>query len=333
VRDPTPNRVRRFGQAGVLAAELPARARHLHAHFLHTPASVARYAAIMAGLGYSLSAHAKDVWICPAWELREKLEGARFCVACTEGHRAHLAALAPRAPVVRVYHGLDRALFAPPPSFGSPRDGLDPREPVRVLSVGRFQPKKGFDVLLRAVARVGCHLTLTLVGYGPEERALRALARRLRIDHRIRWVGQLDHPAVRALYRESDLFALAPRIARSGDRDGLPNVILEALSQGLPVVATRVAGVPELVEDRVHGRLVPPEDPTALALALRELAADPDARRRLGAAGLRRVSEGWDVEQGADRLLDLLAPILDAPTNSADTTEPQADAGALAARP
>jgi glycosyltransferase involved in cell wall biosynthesis len=333
LRDPTPNRVRRFGQAGVLAAELPPGARHFHAHFLHTPASVARYAAIMAGLGYSLSAHAKDVWICPAWELREKLEGARFCVACTEGHRAHLAALAPRAPVVRVYHGLDRALFAPPPSFGSPRDGLDPREPVRVLSVGRFQPKKGFDVLLRAVARVGCHLTLTLVGYGPEERALRALARRLRIDHRIRWVGQLDHPAVRALYRESDLFALAPRIARSGDRDGLPNVILEALSQGLPVVATRVAGVPELVEDRVHGRLVPPEDPTALALALRELAADPDARRRLGAAGLRRVSEGWDVEQGADRLLDLLAPILDAPTNSADTTEPQADAGALAARP
>src|SRR5262249_27354345 len=137
-RDPTPNRARRFGQAGVLAAELPAGAEHLHAHFLHTPASVTRYAAAMTELPYSLSAHAKDIWTRPAWELAEKLVDARFTVTCTAENRAHLTGLAPGTAVALVYHGLDREFFAPPPAWGSPRDGADPTDPVRLLSVGRF---------------------------------------------------------------------------------------------------------------------------------------------------------------------------------------------------
>jgi glycosyltransferase involved in cell wall biosynthesis len=305
-RDATPNRGRRFGQAAVLAAELPPGARHFHAHFLHTPASVARYAALMTGLGYSVSAHAKDIWTPPAWELAEKLAGARFAVTCSEAGRARLSALAPATPVTLVYHGLDRAFFAPPAAFGSSRDGRDPAEPVRLLSVGRFQPKKGFDVLLRALAQVPGHVVLTVVGYGPGEAALRALTRTLQLGGRVRFVGQLDHPAVRALYREHDVFVLASRIARDGDRDGLPNVVVEALSQGLPVVATRVAALPEIVEDGVNGRLVPPEDPAALAAALDGLARAPDARRRLGAAGIRRVADGFDLEVGVDRLVALL---------------------------
>jgi glycosyltransferase involved in cell wall biosynthesis len=310
VRDPTPSRVRRFGQAGVLAAELPSDARHLHAHFLHTPASVARYAAIMTGLSYSLSGHAKDIWTRPAWELREKLGGARFCVTCTAANRDHLMQVVPGARVHLVYHGLDHGFFEPPPAFGSARVGSDPADPVRLLSVGRFQPKKGFDLLLRALTRVPGHVVLTLVGYGPQEGKLRRLAQRLGIHGQVRWAKQLDHPAVRALYRQSDLFVLAPRIADDGDRDGLPNVVVEALSQGLPVVATRVSALPEIVEDGVNGRLVPPEDPSALAAALAGLIPDPAARQRLGTAGIRRVTEGWDLEEGVTRLLTLLRPAL-----------------------
>lgn len=322
VRDPTPSRVRRFGQAGVLAAELPPGTRHLHVHFLHTPASVARYAAVMRGLSYSLSGHAKDIWTRPRWELRRKLEGARFCVTCTAANRDHLRHLAPGARVHLVYHGLDRRFFAPPGAFGSARDGSDPANPARLLSVGRFQPKKGFDVLLRAVARLESHVVLTLVGYGPLEGQLRALAKGLGIEGRIRWLGALDQPAVRALYRESDLFALAPRVAADGDRDGLPNVVVEALSQGLPVVATRVSAVPEIVEDGVNGRLVPPEDPVALANALSALVEDPRARRRLGIAGIQRVSEGWDVEEGVSRLLALLRPALGEVPTASPTSSP-----------
>src|SRR5262245_10368787 len=137
VRDPTPNRGRRFGQAGVLAAELPAGAGHLHAHFLHTPASVARYTAAMTGLAYSLAGHAKDVWTTPDWELRRKLVAARFTVTCTAAGRRRLDALAP-GRVELIYHGLDHELFPTPPTIGSRRDGSDPADPVRLLAVGRF---------------------------------------------------------------------------------------------------------------------------------------------------------------------------------------------------
>jgi hypothetical protein len=114
-RDPTPNRIRRFGQALVLAAELPADINHLHAHFLHTPASVARYAAVMLGLPWSVSAHAKDIWTIPDWEKREKLADARWAVTCTAAGYRHLAALAPTDDRVALcYHGVDFDRFASP---------------------------------------------------------------------------------------------------------------------------------------------------------------------------------------------------------------------------
>ena len=305
LRDPTPNRGRRFGQAGVLAAELPPGAVHLHAHFLHTPASVARYAAAMTGLAYSLAGHAKDVWTTPDWELRAKLAAARFTVACTAGGHARLDALAP-GRVELVYHGLDLQLFAPPATFGSGRDGADRRDPLRLLAVGRFQPKKGYPVLFEAVARVRAEVHLTVVGYGPLEADLRARVQALGLADRVTWAGPLDQPAVRALYRASDLLVVASEVAPDGDRDGLPNVVVEALSQGLPVVATHAAGIPELVVDGVHGLLVPPADAGALAAAIEHLARDPGARRRMGAAGIQRVAHGWDLDAGADRLHRLL---------------------------
>jgi glycosyltransferase involved in cell wall biosynthesis len=306
-RDPTPNRVRRFGQAGVLAAEVPPTVRHLHAHFLHTPASVARYAARMTGLPLSLSGHAKDLWQTPGWELGAKLRAARFTAVCTASGRDRLRGLAPEARVALVHHGLDRTLFRPPATFGSARDGRDATDPVRLLAVGRFQPKKGLDVLLAALPRVRRHVHLTVVGYGPLEAALRAQAERLGVAARVTWTGPLDQPAVRALYRASDLLVASARVAPDADRDGLPNVVLEALSQGLPVIGTRVAAIPEAIEDGVHGRLVPPEDPAALAAAIEALAGDPAARRAYGANGLRRLAREFDLEEAADRLLALFA--------------------------
>lgn len=315
LRDPTPNRGRRFGQAGVLAAELPAGAAHLYAHFLHTPASVARYAAAMSGLDYSLAGHAKDVWTTPDWELRAKLTEARFAVTCTAAGHARLDALAP-GRVELVYHGLDRQLFAAPPTFGSRRDGTDPGDPLRLLAVGRFQPKKGYATLFEAVARVRAEIRLTVVGYGPLEAALRARVEALGLATRVTWAGPLDQLAVRAQYRASDLLLLASEVAPDGDRDGLPNVVVEALSQGLPVVATRAGAIPELVRDGLHGRLVPPGDAGAFAAAIESLARDPDRRHHMGAAGIKRVAEGWDLDAGADRIHRLLRATLPSATEA-----------------
>jgi glycosyltransferase involved in cell wall biosynthesis len=166
------------------------------------------------------------------------------------------------------------------------------------------------------MARVRAQIRLTVVGYGPLEAALRARVEALGLGARVTWVGPLDQLAVRAQYRASDLLLLASEVAPDGDRDGLPNVVVEALSQGLPVVATRAGAIPELVRDGLHGRLVPPGDAGAFAAAIESLARDPDSRHRMGAAGIERVAEGWDLDAGADRIQQLLQATLPSATEA-----------------
>lgn len=318
VRDPTPNRGRRLGQALVLAAELPASVRHLHAHFLHTPASVARYAALLLGLPFSISAHAKDIWTTPAWEKREKLLAARFTVTCTRANLEHLRALAPEADCALLYHGVDARLFAPP-AVRPARDGSDPADPVRILAVARAMPKKGLDTLLDGLARLPAGLAWRLdqVGSGPLLGELRARAERLGIAERIAWHGGQPQPRVVELMRAADLLALPARIAADGDRDGLPNVLLEAMGCALPVVATPVSAIPEAVEDGRTGLLVPPDDPDALARALDRLARDPALRQRLGEAARALVLDRFTDESGLDRLAARLGAAAAAAVGSA----------------
>jgi glycosyltransferase involved in cell wall biosynthesis len=304
-RDPTPNRVRRFGQALVLAAELPADVDHLHAHFLHTPASVARYAALICGLGWTLSAHAKDIWTTPAWEKREKLAEVRWAVTCTKAGHAELAGLAPQPDKVALcYHGIDLERFSPPPPRPAGSDGSNPEHPVVLLSVGRAVPKKGYDDLLAALALLPRELSWRFVhvGGGALAADLRKRAARLGLLPRTEWRGAHAQPEVLAALREADLFVLAAKIAADGDRDGLPNVLMEAQSQRLACVATTIAGIPELIENGETGVLVPAGDPPALARALAALIGDPQRRMQLGAAGERRVRTQFAMAAGVDLL-------------------------------
>jgi len=299
-RDFTRNRVRRFGQALVLAARLPAEVRQLHAHFLHTPASVARYAALLSGRRWSCSAHAKDIWTLPDWEKREKLGELAWLVTCTADGAAHLRALAP-APdkVALVYHGLDLARFPTPGLRRPARDGRDPAAPVTILSVGRAVAKKGYDDLLAALARLPADLQWRFVhvGGGELKGALAEQAQALGLAGRVQWLGALPQDQVLALYRQADLFVLASKIAADGDRDGLPNVLMEAQSQGLACLATRLPAIAELVADGETGLLVPPADPAALAAALARLIAEPALRQRLGGAGEARVRGAFDARR------------------------------------
>jgi len=304
LRDPTPNRIRRFGQALVLADELPPDVRRLHAHFLHTPASVTRYAALLKGFAWTGSAHAKDIWTTPEWEKREKLASCEWLVTCTAANHAHLSALAPPGKVELVYHGLDLSRFDFLNQKESENCGDDPSNPVTILSVGRLVEKKGTDVLLEALARLPADLHWRLVhaGGGPLKAKLERRARSLGIEARVNWRGARTQTELLAEYRAADLFALASRVARDGDRDGLPNVLAEAQSQGLPCVATRVSGIPELIEDGATGLLVAPEAPEDLARALASLIRDPARRRALGEAGRRRVQERFGLQGNIGRL-------------------------------
>ena len=302
-RDPTPNRIRRFGQALVLAAELPADVGRLHAHFLHTPASVARYAALLRSLPWSGSAHAKDIWTTPEWEKREKLADCDWLVTCTRTNRDHLAALAPPGRVALVYHGVDLARFPPHRMVRGAPDGSDPHHPVTILSVARLVEKKGTDLLLDALARLpaSLHWRLVQVGGGPLMRRLQRRAERLGIAARINWRGALAQDELLAEYRKADLFALACRIARDGDRDGLPNVLAEAQSQGLACVATRVSAIPELIREDT-GLLVNEADTVAFAAALAALIHSPARRRALGDAGQARVRTEFALSANFERL-------------------------------
>lgn len=307
-RDPTRNRIRRFGQALVLAAELPQRVGWLHAHFIHTPASATAYASMITGIPWTCSAHAKDIWTSPDWELAGKLTTNRWTVTCTRTGHEHLQRLGgPAAHVHLSYHGLDLARFGPFDGTRSMRDGSNPGDPVRIVSVGRAVPKKGYDILLRALAQLPRELNWRFehIGDGDVIKSLKAEAKALGIEDRLSWRGAMDQKDVLATYRAADLFALACRITPDGDRDGLPNVIVEACSQGLVCVSTTISGVPELLTDGINGRLVPPEDPAALAAVLEELIRKPGQRHALGAAAETRVRSDFDFHTSIRQLVSL----------------------------
>lgn len=317
ILDPTRNRVRRFGQAAVLAAELPDRIAWIHAHFLHTPASVARYAALMTGLPWSFSAHAKDIWTSRRWDLQRKLRSARWGVTCTADGYDYLAALTDQPErVALVYHGLDFARFPGTPPQRPLRDGHDPGDPVRLLSVGRAVEKKGFDIALSALAQLPADLSWrwTHVGGGALLPALRAQANRLGLSGRIEWQGAQPQETVIQQYADADLFLLPSRRAADGDRDGLPNVLMEAQVMGLVCVATRTAAIPELIIDGETGVLVPPNDPVTLAAALAGLIIAPHRRLTLAAAGTRRVHSHFGCDPGIDCLAGRFAAALAAET-------------------
>jgi glycosyltransferase involved in cell wall biosynthesis len=289
----------------VLAAELPDDIAHLHAHFLHTPASVARYASLIAGLKWTVSAHAKDIWTLPAWETRAKLAEAGWVATCTEVARCHLASLAPRPDAVKLcYHGLDFERFQTAPPRPSRNDGSDPQDPVLLLSVGRVVPKKGYDDLFAALGLLPAGLEWRFVHIGGGGSSLQRQADRLGLSHRVELRGAQAQPEVLAAYREADLFVLASKVAKDGDRDGLPNVLIEAQSQRLACIATNVSAIPELIQGGVTGVLTSPGNPTALSEALASLIRNPTRRARLGAAGESRVRSLFAMGPGIDALAE-----------------------------
>ncbi len=308
LRDPTRNRVRRFGQALVLAAEWPGDAEWLHAHFAHTPASVTRYASLLRGLPWTCSAHAKDIWTSPNWDLADKLSSARWTVTCTRTGFDHLKSLANGNGSLHLsYHGLDLTRFGRFENLRPLRDGAFGSDPVLILSVGRAVEKKGYDVLLKALAILPDNLQWRFehIGGGDQLDPLTALADKLGISDRISWKGALAQEDVLEHYRGADIFALACRIAADGDRDGLPNVLVEAASQKLACVSTNVSGVPELLTHEENGLVVPPEDPSALAAALARAIREPALRRRLGEAAEARVRSHFDHMSSIGQLKEL----------------------------
>ncbi len=309
-RDRSRNRIRRFGQALVLAAELDDDTSWLYGHFIHTPGSVTRYAGLIRKLPFSFSAHAKDIWTSPDWELSEKLGDAKWTVTCTAGGASHLKALSPDDEKVHlVYHGLNLDRFSPGETAPQNRNGDDKGNPVRIVTVGRAVEKKGLDTLLDALARLpnDLHWQWVHIGGGPLLNDLKAQGERLGLSENLHFLGSRSQEEVLETYRRSDFFVLPCRIAADGDRDGLPNVIVEAQSQKLACISTPISGIPELIEDGANGLLVEPNRADLLADAIKALATNPALRSQLGEEGRKRVEEGFNAANEIDLLVRLLS--------------------------
>lgn len=307
--------LRHFLQAGHLTTIrlLGSPVCHLHAHFCHTPTSVALFASELTGLPFSFTAHAKDIYTSDPEQLVRKIERARFVVTCTKYNARYLSGLSSsesqiqhQTPIHTIYHGIDVDFF----TFAhSPIPG----PPFRILSIGRHVEKKGYDDLFKAVKLLddaGMDFQLIQIGSGEITSELNDMVRDLGLQNRVQMLGTLPHEEVIKHYRTAHCFALACKVAANGDRDGIPNVLLEAMAVGLPVVATRVSAVPELVEDGVTGTLVEPETPAAMAHAILDLLLHPNSHERRKKQARTKVEEDFDNRRCVTKLYALLKQAL-----------------------
>ncbi|MBI9088874.1 MAG: glycosyltransferase [Desulfobacterium sp.] len=282
-------------QAGLLVHKcLPGKGIvHFHAHFAHSPTSVALFSSILAGLPYSFFAHAKDIYTSDVRQLKEKIDMARFVATCTRYNHRYLSTISAgtTTPLFCVYHGINLDYFSPDESCPAAVP------PYKIITVARMAEKKGLDTVYRALAILrerGMEFRHTLIGEGDDREKVQDLIKELDLGARTRLCGTLTHEEVISHYKESDLFVLGCQIADNGDRDGIPNVMAESMAMNLPVVATDVSGIPEFLEDGVTGRMVPSKNPEMLADAMEALLTDEALRKRVTTAARKRVEQDFD---------------------------------------
>jgi len=282
---------------------------HLHAHFAHSPTSVALFASRLSGLNFSFTAHAKDIYTSEPRQLREKMERARFVVTCTEYNRRFLKDISAgeATPIHRIYHGIDIDFFSQ--DLLGKKEDRAPAPPYRILTIARMTAKKGLPTIYRALRILrdeGISFRHTLIGDGEERERVLALIKELGLGPFTRWTGSQPHQVVLEHYRNADLFVLGSEVAPNGDRDGIPNVLIESMAVGTPVVATDISAIPELVVDGETGLLVPPGQPEKMARALIRLLTDIPLRKQVIDAARTRVIQRFDNQA----LIDALAAVL-----------------------
>jgi len=303
--------VKEFLQAGHIAlAVLEAGdVGHLHGHFCHGATTVTWFASQLTGIPFSFTAHAKDIYQAdqnPGDLLSRKLCAASFVVTCTDANRLHLEQRH-RVRVHTIYHGLNTEYF-------SPRHRGAEQTPPLILAVGRMVEKKGFPYLIDACSRLrgaGYDFRCLIVGEEGEQSAtLRALILEHGLQSHFTIQGPVTHDALRSFYACASVFVLPCLVAADGDRDGIPNVLAEAMAMGLPVVTTPVSGIPEIVRDGENGLFVKPQDAAGLAAALARVLKDSALRSTLGVAARATIVEVFDAAHTTRRLKSMFEAAL-----------------------
>ncbi len=301
--------LKEFMQAGYIAAYIidSGTVRHLHGHFCHGVATITWFASQLSGIPFSFTAHAKDIYqadLNPGDLLSRKLSAATFVATCTGANHQHLSARFPHYKRIHtVYHGLDTRYFSP--ATGRAKDG----QPPLLLAVGRLVEKKGFSYLVKACAllkRTSLPFRCLIVGeQGNDSERIARMIEENGLSEQMHIRDAVTQDELRALYRQAAIFALPCQVTEAGDRDGIPNVLAEAMAMAIPVVTTPISGIPELVNDGQNGLLVASQDGKALAMAIETLLRDPELGARLGKAARQTICERFDSRQTTLALRDL----------------------------
>lgn len=279
--------VERLGQQAVTG---------VHAYFAHFPAEVASLVAQRIRVPYGFSVHARDARKVATAELAARARGAACVIACNPDTADEIRQNGAKVHVIP--HGVDTDRFQPrlPPLC----------EALCLLAVGRLVEKKGFDVLINAVVRLPFPFRLRIVGDGPERGRLAAAIAAAGLTERVELCGRKTHAELPEEYARAHVIVVPSILDRIGDRDGLPNVILEAMASGRPVVASAIGAIRSAVAHGHTGILVPPGDPVTLACALEVFARQPTLREWLGHNGRRRVDRDFELGYCTERFCRLL---------------------------
>lgn len=274
---------------------------HLHAHFAHVPTDIAMYASMISGISFSFTSHANDLFE-RGWLLEEKVDRARFAVTISDYNRRFLIDHgAPARKIYIVHCGVDSRCFIA-------RNGKPMGEVPRIGALGRMVEKKGFDILIRACGMLkqkGVAFHLEIAGDGTMREELEGLVRSLDLSPDVAFGGALSHNRVADWLGELDLFVLPCKRDRHGDMDGIPVALMEAMLSGVPVISTKISGIPELVKDGETGVLADPEDPEGMALAIERILSDESLRKRLCQNAIRKVQSDYDLSKNVEKLSSL----------------------------
>jgi glycosyltransferase involved in cell wall biosynthesis len=297
---------------GVMLADLLEQAgdvSHIHGHYCHGATTVTWFASMITKLPFSFTAHAKDIYLPslnPAGLLRRKMDAARFVITCTDANRDYLENLGSKTPVHCIYHGLNAELC----NIMKEQPALrETNGHFRVLGVGRLIPKKGFDILVKACAilhkkRVPFEAIIVAEG-GEHEKEIRRLIAVNGLENNVLLPGPMSQSQLFSEYQKASAFCLPCRVLENGDRDGIPNVLMEAMAVGVPVVSTPISGIPELIDDGVNGLLVPSEDPGALAEAFLRLTGNSGLAANLSRNGRETIQSRFNGDTLAARMAAL----------------------------
>lgn len=266
---------------------------HLHGHFAHSPTSVTMFASLLSGRSFSFTAHAKDIYTSNPEQLLEKIKLASFVVTCTDYNRRYLEQLAQdtKTPIYCIYHGIDLNLFS------HTTDHSECTPPYKLLTIARMTEKKGLPTLYKALQILkdkGFQFSHTLIGDGDDRDKLLQLITDLGLDDCCRWLGTRTHTEVLKQFAESDLFVLACEIAANGDRDGIPNVLVESLAMGVPALSTTVSAIPEILIHGETGVTVPSGDPHSMAGNIEKILINKKLRKKLIHGGTQHTRQSFD---------------------------------------